>query len=168
MVIWVKFTHPVHLSLLIPKMSMFTLAISCLTTPNLPCFMDLTFQVPMQYCSLQHQILLPSHVTSTTGCCFCFGPVSSFFLKLFLHWFPVAYGAPTDLGSSSSSVIPCCLFLLFMGFPRKEVWLVFYDCGFHSVCPLMNQDKRLMEASWWERLTVGETGSCSDERGHAQ
>ena len=30
------------------------------------------------------------------------------------------------------------------------VWLVFCDCGFHSVCPLM--DKRLMEASWWERL----------------
>ena len=32
------------------------------------------------------------------------------------------------------------------------------------LCPLM-EDKRLMEASWWERLTVGETGSCSD--GHA-
>ena len=27
-----------------------TLAISCLTTSNLPWFMDLTFQVPMQYC----------------------------------------------------------------------------------------------------------------------
>ena len=25
-------------------------------------------------------------------------------------------------------------------------WLVFCDCGFHSVCPLM-EDKRLMEAS---------------------
>ena len=34
---------------------MFTLAISCLTTSNLPWFMDLTFQVPMKYCSLQHQ-----------------------------------------------------------------------------------------------------------------
>ena len=28
---------------------MFTLAISCLATSNLPWFMDLTFQVPMQY-----------------------------------------------------------------------------------------------------------------------
>ena len=37
-------------------MSMFTLVISCLTTSNLPWFMDLTFQVPMQYCSLQHWI----------------------------------------------------------------------------------------------------------------
>ena len=34
-------------------------------------------------------------------------------------------------------------------------WLVFCDCGFHSVCPLMDKDKRLMEDSWWERLTVG-------------
>ena len=33
-----------------------------------------------------------------------------------------------------------------------SVWLVFYDCGFHSVCPLMNKVKRLMEASWLERL----------------
>ena len=39
-----------------------------------------------------------------------------------------------------------------------SVWLVFFDCAFHSVCPLMEKDKRLMEASWWERLTVGETG----------
>ena len=48
---------------------MFSLAISCL-----PWFIDLTFLVPMQYCSLQHWTMLPSPVTSTTGCCFCFGP----------------------------------------------------------------------------------------------
>ena len=37
----------------------------------------------MQYCSLQHQTLLPSPVTLTTGYCFCFGSISSFFgLKL--------------------------------------------------------------------------------------
>ena len=40
-----------------------------------------------------------------------------------------------------------------------SVWLVFYDCGFHSVFPLKDKDKRLMEASWWERLTVGEFSS---------
>ena len=39
-------------------MSTFTLAISCLTTSNLTWFMYLTFQVPMQYCSLQHRTLL--------------------------------------------------------------------------------------------------------------
>ena len=76
-------------------MSMFTLAIFCLTTYNLPWFMDLTFQVPMQYFSLQLRTLLPSPVISTTGC-FCFGSVSSFFLELFLHWSPVAYWAPRE------------------------------------------------------------------------
>ena len=48
-------------------MSMFILAISCLTASSFPWFMDLTFQIPMQYCSLQHQTLLPSPVTHTTG-----------------------------------------------------------------------------------------------------
>jgi len=50
--------HPVHFSSLTPKMSVFILAISCLTTTNWPWFMDLTLQVPMQYCSLQHWTLL--------------------------------------------------------------------------------------------------------------
>ena len=103
-------------------MLMFTLAISCLTTSNLPWFMDLTFQVPMQYCSLQHQTLLPSPVTSTTGRCFCFGSASSFFMDLFLYSSPVAYWAPTNLGSSSFSVLSSCLFILFMQFSRQEYW----------------------------------------------
>ena len=167
----------------------------------------------MQYCSLQHRTLLPSPVTSTAGSCFHFGSVSSFFLELFLHFFPIAYWAPTDLGSSSFSVPSFCLFILFTGFSRQEYWSglpfpspvdqvlselstmtcpswvalhgtahnfieldkavvhviwVFFDCGFQSVCPLIEKDKRFVEASWWERLTVGETGSRSDGRGHAQ
>ena len=196
-------------------MSTFTLAVSCLTTSNLPWFMDLTFQTPMQYCSLEHQTLHPSPVTSTTGCCFCFGSITSFFLELFLHWSPVAYWAPTHLGSSSFSVLSFCLFILFMEFSRQEYWsglpfpspvdhvlselstmthlswvalhgmahsFIELDkavvhvirlasllwCGFPSVCPLMEKDKRLREASWWERLTEGETGSYSDGWGHAQ
>ena len=84
--------------------------------------MDLTFQVPMQYFSLQHPTLLSSPVTSTTGCCFCFGSVSSFCLELFLLSSLVAYWAPTDLGSSSFSVLSFYLFLLFMGFSRQECW----------------------------------------------
>ena len=39
-------------------MSMFTLAISCLTTSNLPWLMDPTFQVPKQYYSLQRQTFI--------------------------------------------------------------------------------------------------------------
>ena len=103
-------------------MSTFTLAISCLTTSNLPWFMDLTFQVAMQYCSLQHQTLPLSPVTSTTGYCFCSGSIPSFFLELFLYWSPVAYWAPNDVGSSSFGILSFCLFIHFMGFSRQEYW----------------------------------------------
>ena len=82
-------------------MLMFTLAISCLTTSNLPWFMDLTFEVPMQYCCLQHRTLFPSPVISTTGYCFCFGSIPSFSLEFFFHWSPLAHWVSTDLGSSS-------------------------------------------------------------------
>ena len=176
--------------------------------------MDLTFEVSIKYCSLRHQTLLPSPVTSTTGCCFHFGSVSSFFLELFLHWSP-AYWAPTDLGSSSFSVLSFCLFILFMGFTRQEFWSrlpfpspVDYVLSEHStmshlswvalhgmtpsfieldkavvhvirllsflwlwfsVClPSDGEGKRLMEASWWERLIEGEMCCCSDAQGHAQ
>ena len=174
-------------------MSVFTLAISYLTTSNLPWFMDLSFQVPMQYCSLQHWTLLPSPVISTTGCCFCFGSVSSFFLELFLHSSSEACWPPTDLGSSPFNVLSfyfsysswgsqgknteviCHSLLQWTAFCKNSPpwpvhlgwpymawlivslsytrlwsmwsdWLVFCDCGFHSVCPLMKNDKRLMEA----------------------
>ena len=43
------------------------------------------------------------------------------------------------------------------------LWLWFSFC-----CPLIEKDKRLMEASWWDRLTEGKTGSCADGWGHAQ
>ena len=85
MVILVKFIHQCYFISLIPRMSTFTLAISYLTSSNLPLFMDLTFQVPMQYCSLQHRSFLLSPVTCPTGYCFCFGFIPSFFLELFIH-----------------------------------------------------------------------------------
>ena len=122
-------------------MLMFTLSISRLTTSNLPWFMDLTFQIPMQYCSLQqtylhdlsHQqlVFLFCFMFCFYFCCFlfvcfsfCFALSLSlhFFLELFLHFSPVVYWAPTDLESSSSSVISFCLFILFMGFSRQEYW----------------------------------------------
>ena len=96
-------------------MLVFTLAISCLTTFSLPWFMDLTFQVHMEYYSLQHWTLLPLPVTSTTWCCFCFGSVSSFFLEVFLCSSP-----PGEF------IFQCHiffhLFILFMGFSRQEYW----------------------------------------------
>ena len=83
--------------------------------------MDLTFQVLMQY-SLQYRTLLPSPVVSTTGHCFYFGSISSFFLELFLYSSPVAYCTLTDLGSSSFIVLSFCLFIPFIGFSRQECW----------------------------------------------
>ena len=91
---------------------MFTLAISCLTTSNLPWFMDLTFQVPMQYCSLQHQTLLSPPDISMSGHHFHFGSGSSFLLELFLCSSAAVYWTPTNLGGSSFSVISFCLFIL--------------------------------------------------------
>ena len=64
----------------------------------------------MQYCSLQHWTLLLSPVPSASGYCFCSCSISSFFLELFLHWSPVAYGAPTNLGAF---IFQCPIFFAF-------------------------------------------------------
>ena len=159
------------------------------------------WNIPGSYAILffKHQTLLSP---SIDVCCFCFDIASSFLLELFLHFSPVAYWAPTNLGSSSFSVMYFCLFILFMGFLWQECWnglpipspedhillehstmtaiiwvalhgmaysfteldkavvhvirlVSFLWLWFQSVCPLMEKDKRLMEASWWERLTEG-------------
>ena len=102
MVIWVKFAQSspfsftdasnvdIHRYLLLFEHFQFAL----IHGPNIP--------GSFQYCYLQHWILFPSPVTSTTGCCFCFGSITSFFLELFLHGSPVVYWAPADVESSSS------------------------------------------------------------------
>ena len=64
--------------------------------------MDLTFQVPTQYCSLQHQISPLSLDTPTTEHRFCFGRAPSFFLELLvvlLHSSPGAHRTPPDPGA---------------------------------------------------------------------
>ena len=124
MVILVKFSHS-YFSSVVPKMLRFTLAISCLTSSYLPWFMDLTFKILMQYCSLQHQTLLSPPDTSTTGHHFCFGTAASFILELFVIVFcssPVVSWTSSDLGGSSSTFISFCLFFLFMEFLQQEYW----------------------------------------------
>ena len=106
-------------------MLMFTLALSCLTTSNLPWFMDSIFQVPVQYCSLQHWTLLSPPDTSTTEHHFYFDSAASFFLELLviaLWSSPVACWTPSDLWGSYSGVIPFCLFIQFIGFSWQEYW----------------------------------------------
>ena len=142
-------------------MLMFTLTISCLTTSNLPWFMDLTFQVPVHHFSLQHRSLLPSPVTSTPGYCSCFSSVFLFFLELFLQWSPIAYWVPTDLGSSSFSILSFCLFILFMGFSRQEYW---NDLSFHSpvdhVLSELQHDPSILAGPIWNGSYVIELVSA--------
>ena len=98
------------------------------TTGWLSTHMDPTLQVPMQYCSLQHQTLLSSPDTTTAEHCSHFGPVASFLLELLviaLWSFPVAYWSPSDLGAGVGAHLPAsylCLFILPMGFSRQEYW----------------------------------------------
>ena len=61
-----------------------------------------------------------THPHNNNGHCFHFGLAFSFLLELFLHWSSVAYWAPSNLESSSFSVLSFCLFILFMGFSRQE------------------------------------------------
>ena len=108
-------------------MLMITLAISCLTMSNLPWFMNLTFQVPMQCYPLKHPILLTSPNPSTTECCLRFGPAASLFLELLvvvLCSSPEAYWTPSSLSGSSFSVTSFCLFIQFMEFSRLVYWSV--------------------------------------------
>ena len=82
---------------------MFTLPVSCWLTSNLPWFMDLTFQVPINIAlcirsCFHHESHPQLDAVFASFLLFCF---SSFFLELLLHWSPVAYWAPTNLGSSS-------------------------------------------------------------------
>ena len=121
----------------------FNLTISCLTTSSLPWFMDLTFQVPMQYCSLQNQTLFLSPVTSTTGCCFWYDSISSFFLELFLQGSPVAYWAPTNLGSSSFGVL--YLFAFSWGSQGKNTEVV---CIPFSRGPVLSELSTMTRLSW--------------------
>ena len=47
--------------------------------------------------------------------------LSQFFLELFLHWCPVAYWAPTNLESSSFSVISFCHFITVHGILKIRI-----------------------------------------------
>ena len=63
----------------------------------------------MQYCSVQHWTLLPSPVTSTNGCCFCFGLASSFLLELS----PLFCSSTLGTYRPKDFIFPCHIFLSF-------------------------------------------------------
>ena len=83
---------------------------------NLPWFMDLTFQVPIQYFSLQHHILLSPPNTTTTKHHFCFGPATLFCLELLVV---VICSSMLDTCQPGGLIFWChifCLFIQFIGF----------------------------------------------------
>ena len=122
MVIWIKFaysctfsfTNAYHVSTHSCHVLLDDVQFTFINGPNIPGSYSILFFTAFDFTSITRH--------KTTGCCFYFGSISSFFLKLFLHSFPVAYWAPTYLEGSSFSVISFCLFILFMGFSRQEYW----------------------------------------------
>ena len=95
-------------------------------------------RVPMQYCFLQHRTLLLSPVTSTTGYCFCFGSIPSFFLEIsplisssilgtyrpgeFLFQYPIILPFPTVHGVLKARIL--------------KWFSIPFSSGPHSVRPL--------------------------------
>ena len=139
----------VHFSSLTPKMLMFTLAISCLTTSNLPWFVGLTFQVP-----LQHQTLLSSPVTPTAGGCFHFGSASSFLLELFLCSSLAACWTRTDLKNSSFTLSYCSC-----GSQGRNAEVV---CHFPSpVDHILSELSAMTHLSWVALQVMVLHGTCS-------
>ena len=123
----------------------------------------------MQYCSLLHWLYLNHQSHSWLGLFALAQPLHSF--ELFLHSSPVTYWSPTDLGSSSFSVISFCLFILFMGFSRQDTevvchsllqWATFCQNSpawpIHLVCPCTAWLKVhvivvfILSALWWLRI----------------
>ena len=103
-------------------MSMFTLAIFCLTTFNLLWFTDLTFQVPIHYCSLQHQTLLPSPAHPQLGIVFILAQPLHSFWSYFSTLLQRHIGHLPTRGVHLSGSYLFCFFILFMGFSRQEYW----------------------------------------------
>ena len=123
------------------------------------------FQVPMQYCSLHHQTLLLSPVTSITGYCFCFGSIPSFFLELFLHWSSVAYWALTDQGSSSFSILSFLPFHTVHGVLKARIpnWFAIpFSSGPHSVRPIHHYPSSLgwPHMSWLSFIELNKAVLC--------
>ena len=132
-------------------MLMFTVAISCLATSSLSCFMDLTFQVPMQYCSLQRWTLLLSPSTSANGYCFCFGSTPSCFLKFF---FPLISNSILGTSRAGKFIFQCPILLPFhsvQGVLKARILKWFASStssGPHSFTPLHHYPSVLVVPTW--------------------
>ena len=91
-------------------MLIFTLDISCLTTSNLPWFMNLTLHVPMQYCSLSIELYSHQHCDSCLTPCNpmdCSLPGSSvhgIFQARILEWFAISFSRGSSFSRDQTQV----------------------------------------------------------------
>ena len=95
------------------------------------------------------------------------------------YWSGLPFPSPVDHVLSELFTMTCSSWVALLGMAHSVteldkavvhvIRLVSFLWWWFSIClPSDEKDKRFMEASWWERLTEGETGSCSDGWGHAQ
>ena len=102
---------------------MFALAISCLNISNLPWLMEhsrFLCNIPGSYVSDLTPISSHIHNWALFSLWLCLFIVSGVISPLFCS----SILTPTDLGSSSFSVISFCLFILFMGFSGNNAEVV--------------------------------------------
>ena len=119
-----------------------------------PTLMDLTFLVPMRYCSLRNQTLVPSPVTSTVGRCFhcSSAPFSSelFLQQLFSSMpFCSSVGHPLTWGVNVSVSYLFVFSYFFTGFSRQKYWS---DLPFLSPVDSILPQRRYLKkycADWW-------------------
>ena len=93
-------------------MPVFTLAVSNFSMLYLPCFVDLTLQVPVQYCSLQYHTWLSPPETSIAESYPSLVQLihGLWLLVIALHSSPGVYLTPSDLGGSFSCILSFLLF----------------------------------------------------------
>ena len=149
------------------------------------------FQVVFLHFSLAYNILdtyCPGGVISQGCIFFAFSHHSWGSQGKNSKWFSIPFSSePSFVGTlhHDSSILGAMYGMThsFMSYtrlwPMWSFWLLFCDCGFHfgghgieilapSVCLVMDEHKRLVEATWWEGLAVGETESCFVGQGHVQ
>ena len=139
-------------------MSMFTLAISCLTISNLPWFMGLIFQVPEKYCSVQHHTYFRHKSHPQVGvvllwlCLFIVSGVISPLISTVYSFSPiVAYWAPTDLGNSLFIVLSFSIFVLFMGFLKASIlkWFAIPFSNGQRFVRTLHYDPFILDGHTW-------------------
>ena len=103
-------------------MSMFTLAISCLTTSNLPWFMDLTFQISFHIALYNIRLYFHHLSHPQLGVVFALVPSLHSFWSYFSTLLQLHIGHLPTWGFHLSVSYLFALFILFMGFSRQEYW----------------------------------------------